>query len=144
MLTRLETAGVRLKKEKCVFMAKEVIYLGHRINKEGLQPTDEKVRAITDTPRPSNISELSAFLGLINFYGKFMKNLSTILAPLYNLLHKGTTWKWKSAQQKAFEEAKELLKSPKLLVHYDINKELVLTCDASIWARSCTRKQDGG
>lgn len=146
VLTRLETAGVRLKKEKCEFMAKEVIYLGHRINRDGLQPTDEKVQTITDTPRPSNISELRAFLGLINFYGKFMKDLSTILAPLYKLLHKGTAWRWNSAQQKAFEEAKELLKSPKLLVHYDINKELILTCDASPYGLGAVlahRMEDG-
>ena len=112
-------------------MGPEVEYLGHRINKEGLQPTEEKVRAITGAPQPTQVSELRAFLGLINYYGKFMPDLSTILAPLYQLLQKGRKWGWEKEQQEAFAKAKALLKSPKLLVHYDINKELILTCDAS-------------
>jgi len=146
VLTRLENAGVRLKKDKCVFMADEVVYLGHRINKEGPQPPSEKVRAITDSPAPTNISELRAFLGLVNFYGKFMQNLSTLLAPLYKLLRKGVPWRWKAAQQKAFQGAKDLLKSPKLLVHYDPKRELILTCDASPYGLGAVlahRMEDG-
>ena len=131
VLTPLENAGMRLKREKCMFMADEVISLGHRISKEGIQPTDDKVRAITATPQPTNVSELRAFLGLVNFYAKFMSNLATVLAPLYKLLRKGVAWRWKLAQDKAFEKAKELLKSPQLLVYYDANKELILTYDAS-------------
>ena len=131
VLTRLETAGMRLKKEKCVFMASEVVYLGHCISKDGLQPTEEKVKAVTETPQPTNVSELRAFLGLVNYYGKFMQNLSTLLAPLYALLRKKVPWEWREEQQEAFEKTKALLKSPKLLAHYDSNKELILTCDAS-------------
>ena len=131
VLDRLEKAGMRLKKNKCVFMAPQVVYLGHRISKEGLQPTEDKVKAVIDTPPPTDVSKLRAFLGLVNYYGKFMENLSTLLAPLYSLLRKNVPWRWQSEQQKAFEKAKELLKSPKLLVHYDINKELILSCDAS-------------
>ena len=126
VLTRLQSAGMRLKREKCTFMADEVVYLGHRINREGIQPTDDKVRAISATPRPVNTTQLRAFLGL-----EFMNNLSTILAPLYHLLRKKAHWRWRAAQQKAFATAKELLKSPHLLVHYDANKELILSCDAS-------------
>ena len=80
VLQILEDAGMRLKKEKCVFMVPSVEYLGHSISKEGLQPTAEKVRAITEAPQPTNVSELKAFLGLVNYYGKFMQNLSTVLA----------------------------------------------------------------
>ena len=54
-------------------------YLGHRMSRDGLQPTAEKVRAITKSPCPTNLFELRAFLGLVNFYGKFMQNLSTLL-----------------------------------------------------------------
>ena len=127
VLTRLESAGVRLK--KYTFMAEEVVYLGHRINREGIQPTDEKVQVISKTPRPTNISELWGILGLVSFYGKFMSNVSMVLAPLYKLLQKGVAWRWKL---EAFERAKELLRYlHSCLVHYDPNKDLVLTCDAS-------------
>ena len=122
---------MRLKRTKCVFMAHSVEYLGHRISKEGITPTEDKVRAITEAPEPSNVSELRAFLGLINYYSKFLPNLSTVLAPLYKLLLKTATWKWRSQEREAFQEAKSLLQSPQLLVHYDPRKELILTCDAS-------------
>ena len=131
VLTRLESAGVRLKQSKCAFMVPEVVYLGHKISKEGLKPTDDKVQAITNMPQPNNMSKLRAFLGMVNFYGKFLQNLSTVLAPLYRLLRKGVQWKWQSPEKEAFEAAKALLKSPKLLVHYDVDKEIILTCDAS-------------
>ena len=112
-------------------MAQDVVYLGHRINREGLHPMDDRAQAIIDMPPPVNLSKLRAFLGMINFYGKFLHNLSTVLAPLYKLLRKGIQWRWREREKKAFEAAKALLMSPNLLVHYDVNRELVLTCDAS-------------
>ena len=127
VLQILEDARMRLKKEKCVFMVPSMEYLGHSISKEGLQLTAEKVRAITVAPQLTNVFELKEFLGLINYYRKFMQNLSTVLVPLYTLLKKKTPWRWQAEQEKAFNEAKTLLKSPKLLVHYDGCKDLILT-----------------
>ena len=77
------------------------------------------------------MSELKAFLGLINYYGKLLPKLSTILNPLYSLLHKDRKWNWKSEQEQAFKKAKELISSPTVLAHYDGTQTLVLTCDAS-------------
>ena len=68
VLQILEKPGIHLKKEKCVFMVPSVEYLGHRISKEALQPTDDKVRAVLEAPQPTNVSELKAFLGLVNYY----------------------------------------------------------------------------
>ena len=70
VLQRLEKAGMQLKRNKCAFMLKSVEYLGHNISAEGLRPTQEKVRAITDAPPPENLSQLRAFLALVNYYGK--------------------------------------------------------------------------
>ena len=67
VLTCLENAGLRLKQQKCAFMLPFVNYLGHTISSEGLQPTKEKVRAITDAPTPTNVAELRSFLGLVNY-----------------------------------------------------------------------------
>ena len=67
----------------------------------------------------------------MNYYGKFLPNVSSVLAPLYRLLQKDKKWSWGKEQQKSFEEVKRLLTSEWLLVHYDPSKELVLACDAS-------------
>ena len=67
-------------------------YLGHNISAEGLRPTNEKIRAITEAPVPKDTTQLRAFLGLLNYYEKFLKNLSNLLAPLYKLLEKKTCW----------------------------------------------------
>ena len=74
VLNRLETAGLRLKQNKCAFLLPSVEYLGHRISAKGLQPTDEKVRAIEKAPTPSNVSQLRSFNGLVNYYCKFLPN----------------------------------------------------------------------
>ena len=112
-------------------MQPSIEYLGHNISAEGLRPTKEKVGAICDAPAPSNVSQLQSFLGLLNYYGKFLPNLPSILAPLHRLLQKKATWIWGPEQNKAFQEAKTLLTSPRLLVHFNPERELLLTCDAS-------------
>lgn len=117
VLQRLEDAGFRLKREKCVT--------------HGLQPVGRKVKAIVEAPSPSNVSELKAYLGLLNYYGKFLPNLATCLAPLYELLKKGKCWEWLTEQEEAFQHSKKLLQSANVLVHYSADKELVLACDAS-------------
>ena len=80
VLTRLEEAGMRLKQEKCAFLLDSVEYLGHNISAEGLRPTQEKVRVITGAPAPEDVSQLRAFLGLINYYGNSCPNFP-ILQP---------------------------------------------------------------
>ena len=131
VLRRLNDAGVRLKKEKCRLVVSQVEYLGHLIDGTGLHLTPAKIRAIKDAPVPHNVAELRSFLGLINYYGKFIKNLSGNLSPLYSLLQKQCHWTWGQEQETCFRKAKDWLSSPKVLVHYDPSKELILSCDAS-------------
>lgn len=131
VLKRMSDAGLRLKRSKCVFQVPIVTYLGHRILAQGLSPLEEKVRAIKEAPNPKNVAELRSFLGLVNYYGKFLPDLSTVLAPLYQLLHKDSSWKWQQVQEEAFQHVKRLLHSERLLVHFDPNKEVILSGDAS-------------
>jgi len=107
VLSRLRNASMRLKRSKCAFLLPQVEYLGHRISERGLQPTTQKLRAIMEAPAPNNVSQLKSFLGMINYYSKFLPNLSTQLAPLYSLLQKKTIWSWGKVQQQAFEKAKQ-------------------------------------
>ena len=84
VLEKLEATGVRLKRPKCHFMLPSVEYLGHKISDEGIQPTEAKIRAIVTAPAPNNVSQLKAFLGMLNYYAKFLPNISSRLALFTN------------------------------------------------------------
>ena len=88
-LERLEKAGVRLSQEKCEFRLSELRYLGHRIDATGIHPTSEKVQAIKKAPVPQTVSQLRVFLGLVNYYSKFIPQTATLLTPLYKFLPLG-------------------------------------------------------
>ncbi|XP_064396342.1 uncharacterized protein K02A2.6-like [Halichondria panicea] len=131
VLRRLTEAGLRAKKTKCHFMEPQVVFLGHVVDEKGLHPMPSKMKAIQEAPKPKNVTELKSYLGLLTYYGKFMGNLSTTLAPLYTLLKKSTTWNWSTDQEEAFQKSKQLLTSSNLLVRFDPTLPIVLACDAS-------------
>lgn len=91
----------------------------------------EKVRWVQDTPVPSSEMELKAYLGLLNYYHRFLPNLSSLVAPLHKLLSKKEPWFWGTEQEKAFKLSKGLVQSSRVLVHYDDIKELIFLCDVS-------------
>ena len=128
---RLSETGQRLKAVKCQFMKPVLECLGHRVDADGFHLVEAKVKAIQKAPAPKNPTELMSFLGMLNFYGKFIPNLSSILEPLHSLLRKDVVWKWKVEQQEAFDKDKNQLQSSDVLVHYDPEKEMVVSCDAS-------------
>ena len=106
-----------MEKDKCAFMSVE--YLGHITSAEGLHPTTEKICAITAAPTPQGVTQLNSFLGLIDYYSKFLPNLSHMLAPLYKLLQKTQKWTRGPAQATAFQKTKEELTLSRVLVHYN-------------------------
>ncbi|XP_059051897.1 uncharacterized protein K02A2.6-like [Achroia grisella] len=131
VLCKLEEMGLRLNVKKCVFAANSITFLGHMLDVDGLHPSPAKVKEIQEKPAPTNRETLRAFLGLYNFYEKFLPGKSTILEPLYRLLESKRTWSWGDGEHKAFLEAKRLLSSDLTLVGYDLQKELILICDSS-------------
>ena len=114
VLKQLLEAGLRVKKGKCLFLVSSVEFLGHKIDSAGLHPFSDKLEAIEAAPTSSMVTELKAYLGLLTYYGKFLSNLSTRLAPLYQLLKKDMVWEWMPARHKAFKESKRLLSSGSL------------------------------
>jgi len=131
VLQRLREYGFKLRKDKCEFLKDEVKYLGHVINKNGRQPDPERVSAIKNMPVPSNVKELECFLGKANYYGQFIKNLSTLSAPLNFLRKKGVEWNWTERCQWAMQKIKDELCNETLLVHFDPRQQLLLSTDAS-------------
>ena len=131
VLNCLQQYGVRTRSDKCMFLQDSVNYLGHRIDVNGLHAMEDKLDAIMNAPPPQNVQQLRAFLGLLNYYGKFMSNLSTVIHPINRLLRHNFKWKWTSECRKSFEKAKELLKYSNVLIHYNPSLPIKLAGDAS-------------
>lgn len=127
----LRQAGVRTQLSKCRFMQTSVEYLGHRIDADGVHPTDERLRAVRDMARPENRKQLRSFLGAINYYSKFIPHLQSTCAPLHYLTRNDTPWQWTAEHDAIFTRLKERLTSSDTLVHYDDSKPLVIATDAS-------------
>lgn len=130
LLQRLDEKGLRCNKAKCCFAQPTVEYLGHLLSREGIAK-GPKVDAVVKMPAPTDVSSLKAFLGQVQFYSKFLPNLSTTLEPLNHLTQKNVKWEWNSKQHAAFLKVKELLCSDVVLAHYDPSLEIGISCDAS-------------
>ena len=118
VLNKLPEADLRLRKEKHFFMVSEVTYYDYEINGHGIKPVEDKVEAIQNASVPENVTQLCAFLGMLNYYHRFLPDIATVLEPLPKLLRQFTKWCWKTKQQVAFDKSKELLQSANLLVHF--------------------------
>ena len=101
VLRRLHEYGLRLKLKKCDILKPAVEYLGHGVDEQGLHALQSKVKAIVEGPEPKNVQELPSFLGLLNYYSKFIRNLASILHPLNRLLQQDVKWKWSKECSKA-------------------------------------------
>ena len=131
VLKSLQENEVLIKPEKCVFMTKEISYLGFKITDKGLFKTDEKIKAIKEGLAPTNISEVPSFLGLVTFYSKFVPNLATMAAPIYQLTRKNVPFDWNEECQKAFQSLKQELISNRFLTYFNPILPLIVSCDAS-------------
>ncbi|XP_011859199.1 PREDICTED: uncharacterized protein K02A2.6-like [Vollenhovia emeryi] len=131
VLNKLLKHNVRINLEKSTFFKNEIQYCGHVLRKDGIHKEPSKMEAIRQMPRPRNISDVRAFVGMINYYNKFIRNLSSILQPLNILLHKNTRFIWGEVQEKAFRKAKEAFMSNRILTHFDPKLPIVLATDAS-------------
>ena len=132
VLKRLQEHGLRANREKCEYFQNKVTYCGYEVDKDGLHKTQEKINAVLNAPRPENVQQVRSFLGLMNYYHKFLPNLATTLNPLNQLLEQGKQWKWTTECEEAFIKVKELIASDMVLTHYDPGRTLRLACDTSL------------
>lgn len=131
VLERLENSGLRLEKSKCEFFLQEVSYLGFRINKNGLSKTTERVEAILKAPKPNDVSQVRSFIGLVNYYGKFIDSYTEIMLPFYELLKADSKFDWDDRCEKSFEILKRKIAEEVTLAHFNPKIPIILTCDAS-------------
>lgn len=133
VLQRLEEYGLKVNQEKSKFLQDSVEYLGHVISAKGLHQAPSKVQAIMDMPAPTDVTQLRSFIGMVQYYSKFLPNLSTTLAPLNQLLHKNVVWRWTDQEEKCFQEVKRLLLKNNVLTHYDPSLPLLMASDSSAY-----------
>ena len=131
VLERIEKTGLKLNKDKCLFRQDRLEYFGHEISREGISPSAQKVSAVQDLEPPKNKTELQRAVGLINYLGRFVENLSTMISPITDLLKNDTAWYWGPEQNKAFETVKSVLTKAPVLAYYDRTKPIVVSGDAS-------------
>ena len=128
---KLQDSGLKVKPEKCEISVPELLYLGYKITRTGLLPTEDKCRAIKNAPRPTDITQVRSYLGLLNFYRRFIPQAAEVLEPLNRLLKADTPWQWTQEQELAFKKSKEILLNSKALVHFDPKKPIVVSSDSS-------------
>ena len=119
LLEHFDKLGLRVKPEKCKFHQAEVVYMGRRLSKDGVAPTDDHVQAIKEAPAPKNVSELKSWLGMVNFQGQFIPDLATMAHPLYELLSSRNEFVWSAECEKAWVAVKDAVCAATKLVHYD-------------------------
>lgn len=111
VLTRIQSAGLKLNPGKCHFARDHVVFLGHVVSREGLQPDPRNTEKVKMWPTPSNPSEVRAFVGLCSYYRRFVKNFSRFAAPLNHLAGKNVPFVWSTECEAAFSYLKKVLTS---------------------------------
>ena len=123
-----------LKSEKCMFLQKEMPYLGYIISGEGIRPDPVKLAGIKEWPVPKDVTGIRSFIGIIGFYRRFIKDFSKIAKPLHELTQDNAVWNWTETHQQAYEELKNRILTDAFLSHPDHEKPFFLETDASGFA----------
>jgi hypothetical protein len=136
LFRQLQAHGILINPAKCIFAAPEVTFLGYKVSAEGSRPLEDRIAHLQACPPPKTVKQLRQFLGMLNFYRRFLPNAADIQAPLHAILSgprvKGShPITWTPELQKAFEECKASLSRATLLDHPNPSAPLALVTDAS-------------
>ena len=134
VFSNLRQAKLKLNPGKCNFATGTVKYLGHIISKDGIRVNPENTNKVRNFPTPRNVKEVRSFLGMANYYRKFVKDYARVASPLTALLKKNQKFQWTPACEKSFDQLKNKLTSAPLLAFPKLDQPFILTTDASEYA----------
>lgn len=123
--------NLTLNIKKCFFFLTNITFLGYEVNGDGIKPTPKKIEAIKQFPIPKTVHQLRQFLGLVNYFRKFIKDCAILSSPLTKLLKKGQKWQWSDEQDRTVNLLKKALTCDSTLAVFDPKKETILYTDAS-------------
>ena len=141
VLNRIRKSGLKPNKNKCVFGATELIFLGHKISEKGISPDPEKVKAIKDMPFPSSKQDLQRFLGMIAYLSKFIPQLSEETHLLRELHKKDSIWDFTLTHRNQFDKLKSMVSENISLTFFDPKLPTKITCDSSKFGIGATLEQ---
>lgn len=132
LMIRLREANIKLNAKKCDLLLQSVHYLGHVVTPFGIEPDQTKIEAIQAFKTPKSITETKSFMGMCNFFRRYIKGYASIARPINDrILKTNQPFKWTDEAEQAMVELKNKLMSPPILVHYDQMADLTIRCDAS-------------
>ena len=134
VIRRLEENDLYVKLEKCKWEVREVEFLGVVIGPEGIKMEKEKVKGVLEWPTPKCVKDIQKFLGLANYYRRFIEGFATVARLLHNLVKKDKKWEWMEKEEKAFKELKERFTKEPVLAAPDIDKKMRMEVDTSDYA----------
>ena len=153
---KLKGADLKLSPSKCRFLCKDIKYLRHMISEKGISVDSEKVACVQSWPVPKTVKQVQSFLGFASFYRRFIRNFAKIAKPLHEVTQGGEHFqlktktkvkypplKWGSAQQKAFEELKDVCCKTPILGFADYTQPFILHTDASGHGLRLSQEQGG-
>ena len=131
LLKRCVEKHIKLNKDKSVFRATQIPFLGHVITSEGLQPDQKKVADVLGMPPPSDVEGVQRLVGFVNYLSKFLPSLSDTLEPIRQLTKPDIAWEWSTEQEGALSKIKQMVSQAPLLAYYNPKEELTIQCDVS-------------
>ena len=143
IVAKLNEAGMTLNMSKSVFKAKELSFLGHCLSENGVKPDKRLVEKVMAIKVPSCKKDLDHFVGLVNYFGRYIQNFAGLTDPLNELRRKNVAFIWGARQQTAFDQLRKALCEYPVVRPFDATKESVLTSDASEKSISAVLTQDG-